>query len=86
MRHSKMVGRVPLWVAVALVVCLGFGLRAWSAWHINHARPDDRSRLSGDEPGYDNMARELLNGHGFVWPGRVPGYPLWLAGLHRITG
>ena len=78
--------RSALWVAVALVVCFGFGLRAWSAWQINNSRPDDRSRLSADEPGYDNMARELLDGRGFVWPGRVPGYPVWLAGLHWITG
>lgn len=86
MGQSKRLGRIPLWVAVALVVCLGFGLRAWSASQINNARADDRSRLRSDEPGYDNMARALLDGHGFVWPGRVPGYPLWLAGLHWTTG
>jgi 4-amino-4-deoxy-L-arabinose transferase-like glycosyltransferase len=39
-----------------------------------------------DEPGYDNLARALLEGQGFIWPGRVPLYPLWLAALHVITG
>jgi 4-amino-4-deoxy-L-arabinose transferase-like glycosyltransferase len=42
--------------------------------------------LIGDEPGFDSMARQLLDGHGFTWPGRVPLYPVWLAGVYGISG
>ena len=48
--------------------------------------PDTPARLSADEPGYDNLARGLLNGEGLTWPGRVPLYPAWVAGLHYATG
>jgi dolichyl-phosphate-mannose-protein mannosyltransferase len=72
-------------LALALVVALGLGLRGWRGSVINESQPNDRTRLTADEPGYDNLARALLNGEGFVWAGRVPVYPLWLAGLHRLT-
>ena len=75
-----------VWVAVALVVCLGLTLRLQAARSWNASRPDAPARLTADEPGYDRLARELLDGHGFVWPGRVPLYPLWIAALHRVTG
>ena len=75
-----------VWVAVALVVCLGLTLRLQAARSWNASRPDAPARLTADEPGYDRLARELLDGHGFVWPGRVPLYPLWIAALHQVTG
>jgi 4-amino-4-deoxy-L-arabinose transferase-like glycosyltransferase len=75
----------PTLLAVAIVL-LGLGLRICAAREVNRAQPDTRARLSADEPGYDNLARGLLNGEGLTWPGRVPLYPAWLAGLHTVTG
>jgi 4-amino-4-deoxy-L-arabinose transferase-like glycosyltransferase len=72
-------------IAVAIVV-LGLALRLYTAWDVNRTQPDTRARLTADEPGYDNLARGLLEGWGLTWPGRVPLYPTWLAGLHRMTG
>jgi hypothetical protein len=69
-----------------LVVCLGLGLRLYSAWDVNQRAPDSPARLSADEPGYDALARDLLEGRGITWPGRVPLYPAWLAGVHSVTG
>ena len=75
-----------VWIALALVVCLGLALRIQAARSWNASRPDAPSRLTADEPGYDSLAREVLDGRGFTWPGRVPLYPLWIAALHRVTG
>jgi hypothetical protein len=71
---------------VLLLVCVGLGLRLLTAHDINETRPDSRARLTSDEPGYDNLAREVLAGEPLSWPGRVPLYPAWLAGLHYATG
>jgi hypothetical protein len=71
---------------VLLIVCFGLALRLLTAREINETRPDTRARLGGDEPGYDNLARELLAGEPLSWPGRVPLYPAWLAALHYATG
>jgi hypothetical protein len=71
---------------VLLVVGLGLFVRLVAAWEVNSTRPDTPARLSADEPGYDNLARELLRGEGLSWPGRVPLYPVWVAGLHAVTG
>lgn len=71
---------------VLLIVCFGLGLRLLTAREVNQTRPDTRARLVGDEPGYDNLAREVLAGEPLSWPGRVPLYPVWLAGVHYVTG
>lgn len=71
---------------VFLIVCLALVVRLQAAWEVNASRPDTPARLSADEPGYDNLARELLAGEGLSWPGRVPLYPAWVAGLHLVTG
>jgi hypothetical protein len=84
-RTSRGAGWLMRW-AVLLIVCLGLAVRLHAAWETNQLRPDTPARLSADEPGYDNLARELLAGEGLSWPGRVPLYPVWLAGLHYITG
>lgn len=73
-------------VAVALIVLLGLALRLDLARDINRAQPDTPARLTADEPGYDNLARGLLDGYGLTWPGRVPLYPAWVAALHALTG
>jgi hypothetical protein len=73
------------WI-VFLIVFAGLFLRLNAAWDRNQTLPDTSARLSADEPGYDNLARGLLNGEGLTWPGRVPLYPAWIAGLHYATG
>lgn len=72
--------------SVAAVVLLGLLIRLWVAWGHNQWQPDSTAWLRGDEPGYNNTALELLDGYGFTWPGRVPLYPAWLAGVHWLTG
>jgi 4-amino-4-deoxy-L-arabinose transferase-like glycosyltransferase len=72
--------------SVVGVVLLGLLLRLWVAWSHNQWQPNSTAWLIGDEPGYNNTALELLAGYGFTWPGRVPLYPVWLAGVHWLTG
>lgn len=73
-------------VLLTLIICLGLALRLYAAWEMNASRPDTPARLGADEPGYDALARGFLAGEVLTWPGRVPLYPLWLAGLHYATG
>jgi len=77
--------RSVLTVALIVIVAIGFGLRIAAAAHWNHIHPDSPARLIGDEPGFDSMARQLLDGYGFTWPGRVPLYPVWLAGIYLVS-
>lgn len=72
--------------SVAAIVLLGLLLRLWVAWGYNQWQPDSIAWLRGDEPGYNDTALELLAGYGYTWPGRVPLYPVWLAGVHWLTG
>ncbi|MCB9450382.1 MAG: glycosyltransferase family 39 protein [Anaerolineaceae bacterium] len=65
-------------------ILLGLFLRLAFVQQWNHTHPDTPTRLVGDEPGYDNTARELLAGYGFTWPGRVPLYPVWLAVVYQV--
>ncbi len=69
-----------------LIICLGLAVRLYAAWEMNAEKPDTPARLHADEPGYDALARGLLAGEGLTWPGRVPLYPVWVAGLHSVTG
>ena len=71
--------------AVLAVLLLGLLVRLWMVADWNSYRPDSPARLIGDEPGYDNLAREFLAGYGFTWPGRVPFYPIWLAAVYLLT-
>ena len=72
--------------SVIVVVLLGLLARMHEARTFNRIWPDSAASLRGDEPGYNNTALELLAGLGFTWPGRVPLYPIWLAGVHWMTG
>ncbi len=71
-----------------LLACIlvGFMLRIEVVRNWNVIQPDSPERLVGDEPGYDNIARELLLGYGFTWPGRVPLYSVWLALVYYMGG
>jgi 4-amino-4-deoxy-L-arabinose transferase-like glycosyltransferase len=69
-----------------LLTALGLALRLALVHITNESRPNSPARLGGDELSYDGLARDVLAGYGFTWPGRVPLYPLWLAGLHTLFG
>jgi len=70
-----------LWIMLGIVL-LGLLLRLHEASLWNNSQPNSPDRLYGDEPGYDSLARDLLQGYVFTWPGRVPLYPVWLAGMY----
>ena len=55
-----------------LLAALGLALRLALVHIANESRPNSLARLGGDELGYDGLARDVLAGHGFTWPGRVP--------------
>jgi hypothetical protein len=67
------------------VILLGLAVRPDVVWRHNEWQATSAAWLVGDEPGYNNMALEFLQGYGFTWPGRVPLYPALLAGLHWLT-
>lgn len=75
---------IGLLLLIAILV-LGFAIRIQGGQSWNSRQPDSAERLIGDEPGYDSMARELLQGYGFTWPGRVPLYPIWLSGVYLLS-
>lgn len=87
-------GRHGRWLrsaSVCVVLLLALWLRWRRAWELNTyfagESLDGRGRLIfGDEPSYDAYALAILSGEGFSDPSRVPLYPLWLAGLHWLTG
>jgi hypothetical protein len=68
------------------IVLLGLLLRFYAAGNWNATHADSLDRLWGDELGYDGLALGLLYGSVFEWPGRVPLYPLWLTGIHWVSG
>lgn len=71
--------------ALAGCVLLGLSLRILAAAKWNMGHPDSVARLHGDEPSYDGLARDIVDGFGMTWPGRTPFYPYWLAAL-RVLG
>lgn len=52
---------------VAAVILLGLALRLYVVWRHNQWQPNSAAWLVGDEPGYNNMALEFLQGYGFTW-------------------
>jgi len=74
-------------LVLVCIMVVGLLLRLDEAHDWNVGLPNSPQRLTlGDEPGYDNLARSLLDGRGFDWPGRVPLYPVWIAAVHAVTG
>lgn len=73
--------------SVAAVVLLALLYRLFKAWHFNRRHPNGPERLVyGDEPSYNQVALDLLQGLGFPSPARLPLYPSWVALLHWISG
>jgi hypothetical protein len=73
-------------LALAALTLLALLLRFHAVYRRQLTAPNSPARLRGDERGYDALARELLAGEPLSWPGRTPGYPAWLAALHRLGG
>jgi lipopolysaccharide transport system ATP-binding protein len=71
---------------LALILLAAVAYRVWRTYQWNATVPSGPERLHGDEPGFDNIAQELLDGLGFTWAGRTPLYPLWLAAVHAVFG
>jgi Dolichyl-phosphate-mannose-protein mannosyltransferase len=84
LRRLTMSKNVEFWIVLSIVI-LGLVLRLYAAGGWNADRPDSPQRLKGDEREYNSIALSIIRGDGFVWPGRVPLYPLWLAGAFRLT-
>ncbi|MEG4323386.1 MULTISPECIES: glycosyltransferase family 39 protein [unclassified Microcoleus] len=73
-------------LALICLTLLGLALRLYVAWRTNQTLPDTPARLTGDEPGYERFAYDLLNGYFFERPGRTPVYPFFVAGCYAIFG
>jgi 4-amino-4-deoxy-L-arabinose transferase-like glycosyltransferase len=97
MGHAKSVerfqGSIParrrVWLVLTLSVFIlvALLLRLHVAWERNHESPNELAlRLVGDETDYDRLARELLQGSFFHWPGRVPVYPMFIAATYYALG
>lgn len=85
-RIPRLPGRQAVILVVIGVTLLGLGLRLWLAWRANQWLPNTPDRLVGDEPGYDWLASELVQGRFFEWPGRTPVYPMFLALCYVLFG
>lgn len=79
-RNRHLASRITL----LLILLLALALRVAETYSWNRHRVDGPGRLVGDEAGYDGLAMDLLAGYGHTWAGRVPGYPLLLAGLRWL--
>jgi 4-amino-4-deoxy-L-arabinose transferase-like glycosyltransferase len=73
-------------IALLGIILLGLALRLYFTWDTNLRWPDNPTRLVGDEPGYDFLAMQLLEGKFFTWPGRTPVYPIFLALCYKLFG
>ncbi len=79
--------RIPRSVVIlAVTVLVGLTLRVLAAWETNGRFPDTPERLLGDEQAFDWMARDLLAGSFFPWPGKTPVYPMFLAVCYWLFG
>jgi 4-amino-4-deoxy-L-arabinose transferase-like glycosyltransferase len=86
-RHaSRRLSATAGWAAGGLVL-LALIVRLRAAYKFNAYHPNGPERLIfGDEPSYNQAALNLLDGLGFVSPGRTPLYPSWVALLHWLSG
>jgi len=76
-------------VAIATILGVAFGLRlAWALGVVSATR----WRFAWDASFYDRLARDLLEGKGFLWFSgeptayMLPGYPFLLAGVYGLFG
>ena len=77
--------RRTFWILLIITV-LGLVWRLSFASNVNWSKPDNVSRLVGDEPGYDMFATDLLEGKFFIYPFRTPVYPMFLAAVYWCFG
>jgi 4-amino-4-deoxy-L-arabinose transferase-like glycosyltransferase len=72
-------------IALAGLTLLGLAFRFWVAGGVERllASPP---QLIGDEPRYDALAYELLQGKFFEWPSATPIYPFLLAAAYFVFG
>lgn len=68
------------------IFLLALFIRIALVWRANGRQANGPARLFGDSIGYDGVALGLFEGDYFSYPARVPGYSVFLAGLHLITG
>jgi hypothetical protein len=72
---------------LGVLVFVALSLRLQIVWQRHHESPDELAiRLVGDEVHYEGLAKALLQGEFFQWPGRVPVYPLFIAATYRALG
>jgi 4-amino-4-deoxy-L-arabinose transferase-like glycosyltransferase len=71
---------------LAAIVVVAVAVRLWRVLDANADAPNSADRLFGDEPDYDNLARGLLDGRWFDYPARLPLYPVFVAGVHLVSG
>jgi hypothetical protein len=83
--HAPPASRGWMIVALLLLTILGACFRCASVYQYVRDKPDDPSRLAGDEQGYESLAHGVTQGEFFTWQGRVPGYPLFIAGVYELT-
>jgi 4-amino-4-deoxy-L-arabinose transferase-like glycosyltransferase len=79
----RQLGRVDWQLTAILIAALA--LRVLPILQYNSMTPNSAA-LSGDEPQYAGVAHNLLRGYGFVWPGRVPLYPVFVAAVFWLGG
>lgn len=85
LRPRRMRADGTFWLLV-LITLAGLGFRLSMVSERNWSKADSAFQLEGDEGGYDGLAIDLLHGRFFLWPFRVPVYPMFLAGIYWAFG
>lgn len=86
--HANPDGSARRWIVISLILLtlIGALFRAASVHEYVRDKPNDPSRLVGDEQGYESLAYGVTQGDFFTWEGRVPGYPLFIAATYKLVG
>jgi hypothetical protein len=82
-------GKRPRLIALALTLLVLVALvpRLHATWQRSHQASESQPLcLVGDENDYEKLARDLLQGSFFQWPGRVPVYPMFIAATYYVLG
>jgi hypothetical protein len=73
-------------LAAIILTLLGLVLRLGAAWDANQHFPEPSAPLLGGKLGTDALADPMPQSTLLQWPGRMPGYPLFLAACDRVFG